>query len=346
MKLDYAINRIHCIHPFGISRSTHDYYDIVYIYIEKDGIIGKGEAAPSNRYGEHTQDIVSALNEGIHIDERMIDIDNFIQNVTPQCKNIKSLEVAISMALLDWYCQYKQLPLYRFFNASRNNTPNTSYTISIGDMALIPEKIKESKPYKIIKVKLGVSKEKDKEIINSIRECTDTLIRVDANEGWDLDTGLEMSRWLADRNIEFIEQPFHSTNLKDTAELKKKSPLPLIADENSINSNDVKTLKGVFDGINIKLMKCGNLFEAKKMIDLARENQMKVMIGCMIESSVAITAASHLSPLVDFADLDGNLLIKDDPYVGVKIIDGKIILPKANGLGVKLSKAATNNKLK
>ena len=164
----------------------------------------------------------------------------------------------------------------------------------------------------------------------------DKTIRVDANEGWDLETGKRMSFWLADRNVEFIEQPFQSTNLKDTASLRNVSPLPLIADENSINSRDIPSLVDVFDGINIKLMKCGNLYEALEMIKLARKFKMKIMLGCMIESSIAITAASHLSPLVDYADLDGNLLIEDDPYQGVTVKNGRLKLPKEHGLGVKL----------
>ena len=191
-------------------------------------------------------------------------------------------------------------------------------------------------------MKLGVSEENDKETISLIREKTDKTIRVDANEGWDLETGKRMSFWLADRNVEFIEQPFQSTNLKDTASLRNVSPLPLIADENSINSSDISSLVDVFDGINIKLMKCGNLYEALEMIKLARKFKMKIMLGCMIESSVAITAASHLSPLVDYADLDGNLLIEDDPYQGVTVKNGRLKLPKEHGLGVKLKN--TKNK--
>ena len=136
------------------------------------------------------------------------------------------------------------------------------------------------------------------------------MIRVDANEGWDLETGITMTHWLADNNVEFVEQPFKSSDLNSTAQLRSKSPLPIIADENSLNSQDIPKIEDVFDGINIKLMKCGSLFEAIKMVKMARERNMKIMLGCMIESSVAISAAAHLSPLVDYADLDGNLFDK------------------------------------
>ena len=158
----------------------------------------------------------------------------------------------------------------------------------------------------------------------------------------DLETVIEMCKWLKEQGVEFVEQPFKSTNLKDTAKLREKSPLPLIADENSLSSSDIPKIDGVFDGINIKLMKCGSLFEAMKMIKMARERDMKIMLGCMIESSVGITAAAHLSPLVDYADLDGNLLISNDPYSGVTVDDGKLVLPQGDGLGISLNSIENN----
>ena len=337
MKFSFKTYRIECTHPFGISRSSHSFYDIVFVYLEHNGIIGRGEAAPSNRYNESTDRILSVLNSGITAPDKIDDIHDFFNHFSAQCDNIKALEVAFSMATLDLWCQIEDTTVYDFFDADPTGTPQTSFTISIGDIDLIPQKIQDADPYNILKVKLGTGLKNDKQIIDLIRRETDKVIRVDANEGWDLDTGIEMSFWLADNNVEFIEQPFHSTNLSDTSKLKDKSPLPIIADENSINSSDIPNIENVFDGINIKLMKCGSLFEAKKMIEMARERDMKIMLGCMIESSIAITAAAHLSPLVDYADLDGNLLIKNDPYRGVLVDEGKLILPDENGLGVALN---------
>ena len=337
MKFSFETYRIECTHPFGISRSSHSFYDIVFVYLEHNGIIGRGEAAPSNRYNESTDRILSVLNSGITVPDKMDDIHDFFNHFSAQCDNIKALEVAFSMATLDLWCQIEDTTVCDFFDADPTGTPQTSFTISIGDIDLIPQKIQDADPYNILKVKLGTGLKNDKQIIDLIRRETDKVIRVDANEGWDLDTGIEMSFWLADNNVEFIEQPFHSTNLSDTSKLKDKSPLPIIADENSINSSDIPKIENVFDGINIKLMKCGSLFEAKKMIEMARERDMKIMLGCMIESSIAITAAAHLSPLVDYADLDGNLLIRNDPYRGVFVDEGKLILPDENGLGVTLS---------
>ena len=344
MDFHFETYRIECTHPFGISRSSHSHYDIVFIYLEFDGLVGRGEAAPSNRYSESTERILSVLDNGIVVPDNIYDIDSFCTKLSDQCENIKALEAAFSMAALDLWCQINKNPLYKYFNADPDQTPQTSFTISIGDMDLLPQKIKEADPYNILKVKLGTDLIKDKSIIEHIRRETDKTIRVDANEGWDLETGISMSYWLADNNVEFIEQPFKSSNLSDTAELKRKSPLPIIADENSMNASDIPQIENVFDGINIKLMKCGSLFEAVKMIDMARERDMKIMLGCMIESSVAITAAAHLSPLVDYADLDGNLLINNDPYTGVTINDGKLILPDGNGAGTKLKN--TNAKLR
>jgi L-alanine-DL-glutamate epimerase-like enolase superfamily enzyme len=246
------------------------------------------------------------------------------------------------MAILDWWCQREGISLYEYFGANPEKMPKTSFTISIGDMDLIPEKVAEAVPYHILKIKLGMGEKKDKAIMNAIRAETDTLIRVDANEGWDLETGIKMCRWLSERNVEFVEQPFKSTNLKDTATLRTQSPLPLVADENSLNSSDIPGIHGIFDGINIKLMKCGNLFEAMKMVKIARERDMSIMLGCMIESSVGITAAAHLSPLVDYADLDGHLLINNDPYLGVTVENGKLVLPQGNGLGVSINSNHNN----
>ena len=342
MKLSYSPFRLISNHPFGISRSTNDFFDVVFIYLKKDGIIGRGEAAPADRYNEFTADILKILDSGIDFPEILDDPIELFNIIAPQCQGVKSLEVAFSMAILDWWCQKQGVPLYEYLGADPNKAPKTSYTISIGDMDLIPEKVKEGAPYHILKVKLGMGIEKDKAIMNAIRQETDQLIRIDANEGWDLETGIEMSKWLADRNVEFVEQPFKSTNLKDTAELRQKSPLPLIADENSLYSGNIPEIEGIFDGINIKLMKCGSLLEGMKMVKMAREREMQIMLGCMIESSIAITAAAHLSPLVDYADLDGNLLINNDPYSGATIEDARLVLPQDNGLGISLNSDEPN----
>ena len=335
MNLDYTTYRIICSHPFGISRSTHTYYDIVYIYISDGEYIGRGEAAPSVRYDESTNQIITHLKSIDNIDNNL-NLEESAFWCKKNSNGISSLEAALSTAWLDLWTKKNNRRISTYFNSGKNML-YTSFTIAIGDLDLIPKKIEEAKSYNILKIKLGINEQYDKNIIKLIRKETDKIIRVDANEGWDLDTGKKMCKWLADHNVEFVEQPFKAQNLGDTAKLRDVSPLPLIADENSIKSSNIPDIAHAFDGINIKLMKCGSLFEAKKMIDLARKYDMKIMLGCMVESSIGITAMSNLSPQVDFADLDGNLLIDNDPYIGVKVVDGKLKLPSGDGLGLTLN---------
>lgn len=334
MKLSYTQYDVHCTHPFGISRNTHDSYPEIFVYLEKDGLIGRGEASPSDRYGESADLILTKLAKGIQFQQESVQPNVFEEAVLPQCYDLKALEMALSMAYLDWWTQKEGMSMKNFFGVTTNSGPLTSYTIAIGNMDLIAQKVEEAKPYHILKVKLG--SDNDKEIIHAIRAETDKVIRVDANEGWDLESGEIMCKWLADQNVEFVEQPLPAKKVADTAELKKMSPLPLIADENCIIPENIPDIAYAFDGINIKLMKCGSMLKAKKMIDMARERDLQIMLGCMVESSIGITAAAHLAPLVDYVDLDGNLLIDNDPYIGVRIEDGHVIIPDGNGLGVKL----------
>jgi len=188
----------------------------------------------------------------------------------------------------------------------------------------------------VLKIKLGMDEVTDKMLINTVRSVTDKPIRVDANQGWkDKHYALKMIEWLADKNVEFIEQPMPKHNLDDMAWLTEQSPLPTIADESCQRLEDITRLKGVFTGINIKLMKCTGMREANKMITLARACDLKLMVGCMTETSCAISAAAQLSPQMDFADLDGNLLISNDQFVGAKLLDGRVVLNNEPGIGVR-----------
>ena len=340
MEIKYTTYRINLKHSFGISRSSYDYYDIVYFYIVDGGIIGRGEAAPSKRYNETTEKILSVLDEGILLPEYCENADQLWNDIKPQLSGISALEAAANMAIWDWRGQKENKAVHDILGFNIDELPSTSYTISIGDMSELDEKIELSNPYSILKVKLGTPNN-DKEIISQIRQYTSKLIRVDANEGWTIENAKEMSYWLADRNVEFIEQPFKAKMLNETRMLKEFSPLPLFADENSIVSADIPEIVDCFDGINIKLMKCGGIDEALNMIKVAKKLNMKIMLGCMVESSVGITAAAHIASMVDVVDLDGNLLISNDPYVGVSIKDGNLIL-SANEIGMGLS--LTNKK--
>ncbi len=335
MDLTYTTYRLTCTHPFGISRGTHTYYDVVYIYLEQDGIIGRGEAAPSRRYNESVEKIITELEKPLSLPTQVTDLRVMSEVLQRAAGGYRALEAAFSMALLDWWTQKQGQPLYRYFGADPQQTPLTSFTIAIGDLDLIPQKIDEAEPYAVLKIKLGT--DRDKEIIRAIRNETDKILRVDANEGWDLETAIKMCNWLAGYHVEFVEQPLPADQVEQTARLKKVSPLKIFADENSIFSRQIPEIAHAFHGINIKLMKCGRLEEAKRMIEMARQYELEIMLGCMVESSIGITAAAHLSPLVDYADLDGNLLINNDPYQGVMIKGGRIVLPNKPGLGIEIN---------
>tara|TARA_B100000315_G_C14580631_1_gene590284 strand:+ start:1315 stop:2349 length:1035 start_codon:yes stop_codon:yes gene_type:complete len=335
MELTFTPYRIECTHPFGISRSTHNHYDIIYIYLESDGTVGRGEAAPSNRYGETFSDCIEILNtfpSTLPDFEQIQDLKNYIN---PYTNGVRSLDTAFSMAMFDLLGKHSNQPVYEMLGFEKDITQPTSYTIAIGDLKLMHKKIKEADDYKILKIKLG--SEKDKEIVGKIREETDKLIRVDANEGWTLDVARSMCNWLEDKNVELIEQPLKAVELHLMKELKQASPIPLIADENCLNSDDIPQLADSFHGINIKLMKCGGCEEVPKMIRCANDSGLKVMLGCMVESSVGITAMSQFASQADFLDLDGHLLIKNDPYDGAKIRNGHPLLPDGNGLGLTLN---------
>ena len=234
MELSFTSYRLNCTHPFGISRSTNDYYDIVYVYLTGAGITGKGEAAPSARYGETNGRVIKQLNCIDEVPDESMSVEDGDIWCSDHSGGISALQAALSTAWLDWWTQKEKVCLADYFKSEKENMPLTSFTISIGDLNLIPQKIAEAAPYQVLKIKLGLGLQDDQQIIKLIRAETDKLIRVDANEGWDLETGLTMCKWLADHHVEFVEQPFKADNLHDTAALRKKSPLPLIADENSI----------------------------------------------------------------------------------------------------------------
>lgn len=341
MEINFTTYRINLHYTFGISRSKSDWYDIVLVFIQDGEIIGRGEAAPSFRYNESTERILSVLKQNISLPEGDPDRGTLWNHIYPQLQGIKSLEAAFSMALWDWWGQKQKKPVSELLGLDTSSMPLTSFTIAIGELDEIGEKIKEAEPYSILKVKLGTP-DMDRAIIQEIRQHTDKVIRVDANEGWQTDKALELCKWLADRNIEFIEQPFPADQLDQTALLRSKSPLDIYADENSLNSADIPQIHEAFDGVNIKLMKCGSIEEGQRMIHLAKFHDMKIMLGCMVETSVGITAAAHLAGEVDAADLDGNLLINNDPYSGVKVVNGRLVLPNEHGIGLALDSQDEN----
>ena len=334
MRLSYTTYRLKCTHPFGISRSSYDYYDRVFIYLDQDRYIGRGEAAPSESYNESVPQILERLKNEITLPNSVSNIDEVIEIFDLYTNDIKSLRSACINALYDWWTQKNNISLHEYFQYDGNINQPTSFTIAIGNFDELAQKIEEAKEYKILKVKLGT--ENDKQIITEIRKYTNKPIRVDANEGWDLETAIEMSSWLAEQNIELIEQPLPADDLDKMVELKKNSPLPLIADENCHTSADIENLIKGFDGINIKLAKCGGVDEASRMVKIAQKYNLKIMFGCMVESSIGIAAIAQFASQADYLDLDGNLLIDNDPYNGLQIVNGIPVLPNGKGLGLSL----------
>jgi len=301
--------------------------------LTKDGITGVGEAVPSQRYNETFDRFINVLK---HItfegNSNFESLDSLLDFILPKCQGVKSLEAAFDVSAHDLWGKIHDTPVCDLYDTDREKTPLTSFTIGIDNLDVIKDKLKEADSYPILKVKLG--SENDRAIIQTIRTVTDKLIRVDANEGWTLYEAQKMCEWLSKKNVEFIEQPLPVTKIDESSLLKEQSPLKIIADENCMDSKDIPQIAHAFHGINIKLMKCGGIREAYNMIRLAREMDIEIMLGCMVETSVAVTAAAHLSPLVDYADLDGNILINNDPYLGITIEEGRLILPSGPGLGI------------
>jgi L-alanine-DL-glutamate epimerase-like enolase superfamily enzyme len=240
---------------------------------------------------------------------------------------------ALDIAIMDWVGKNLSLPLYKYFGLDKTKAPITTFSIGIDKPEVMQQKIREADAFPILKIKVG--RDNDEEIMKAVREVTDKPLRVDANEGWKTkEEALEKILWLEKLGVEFIEQPLPSTMLKETRWLRERVHIPIIADEAVKQAADIPTLATAYDGINIKLMKSGGIQEALRMIWMARSLGMKIMLGCMIESSCAIAAAAHISPLADYADLDGNLLITNDPFKAAKVEKGNMILPEAPGLGL------------
>ncbi|MDB6113172.1 MAG: murI [Lacunisphaera sp.] len=338
MKLRFQPYTLELKHAFTIANNSRTSTPAMLVEVEQDGIIGYGEAAMPPYLGEN-QDTAAAF-------LRQVDLSRFpdpfqLEEVLPALDALApgntAAKAAVDIALHDWIGKKLGAPWHRIWGLDPAKTPVTSFTIGLDTPEIVRQKTREAAPYRIIKVKLG--RDTDRMMIETIRSVTDTPITVDANQGWtDRNEALKKIEWLATQNVLFIEQPMPKAQIDDTAWLRARSPLPLIADENVQRLADVRKAHGVFDGINIKLMKCTGLREAHRMIILARALGLKVMLGCMTETSCAISAAAQLSPLVDWADLDGAVLIKNDLFTGATIVDGRVTLSDRPGIGiVKLS---------
>lgn len=334
----FAVRRkqLKLTHTWTIARNSSDVKDNVFVRIERDGVVGWGEAAPNVRYGQSAEQTMTLLGKARAIVEagdwlHYVDLRERWERELPEDSCARA---ALDMAILDWVGGKLGSPLYRLLGLDPAKAPVTTFSIGIDSPQVIRQKVEEAKEFPVLKIKVG--RDNDAEILAAVRDATDKPLRVDANEGWrDKEQALEKIQWLAGLGVELIEQPLPSAMIEETAWLRERVEMPIIADEAVKTAGDIPRLAGAYDGINVKLMKSGGLQEAIRMIHVARALGMKIMLGCMIESSVAISAAANLSPLVDYADLDGNLLISNDPFVGVGVERGRLILNDRPGLGVR-----------
>jgi L-alanine-DL-glutamate epimerase-like enolase superfamily enzyme len=337
MKLQHDISIVHTTHPFVIARGGASEHRLIRVRITgDDGVEGWGEAAPNRFYGETADTALAALVRLTPIVEQCDAwaIEDVEAEMNRALRFNGSVKSAISAALHDLAGKRLGVPVYRLWGLNPANAPLSSFTIAIAASDdELRQRVEQASAYPVLKVKLGT--DHDEHIIRTVREAAPTkVLRVDANAAWTPKRALRMVDVLVECGVEYVEQPLPPHDIDGLRFVRERSVLPVIADESCVVASDIPRLVGAVDGINIKLSKCGGLREALKMIATARSHGMLVMAGCMIETSLGITAAAHFAPLLDYADFDGAALLSDDPYAGATIANGKIAIPDAPGLGV------------
>lgn len=335
-KIDCTLKRLTLRHTWTTTMSSSEYRDTVQLAYTRDGVTGHGEGAPIIRYKEYPEQARQAIDA---IADKIAAGDpwayrKFLGEMrTALGEHEHAAMAAVDIAVFDWVGQKLGVPLYRFFGLDPNDAPVTDFSIGIDTPEITRAKTREAADFPILKVKVGLKT--DEPTIEAVRSVTDKPIRVDANEGWtDPEEAIRKINWLEKQGITYVEQPMPAHMLEETKYVRSKVHLPIIADEACTSVHMIPKLKEAYDGINVKLDKSGGLLEALRWIEVARAMDMKVMIGCMVSSSCTVTAAAHIAPLVDYVDLDGNLLVSNDPWVGVKVEKGKLLLPSGPGLGL------------
>ncbi len=321
-------------YTFTVASFSRTTTPVVLTELEYEGIVGYGEASMPPYLGESQESVINFLNKiDLSIFNSPFETEDILQYIDRVQEKNTAAKACVDIALHDLLGKLMGQPFYKIWGLNPDLIPPTSYTIGIDTEEIVRKKTAEADQFKILKVKLGL--ETDKMMIDTIRSITDVPLCADINQGWkNKEEALEMTHWLAERNVVFLEQPMPKEQIDDMAWLTEHSPIPTIADEGCQRYTDIVKLQGVYTGINIKLMKCTGMREAKKMAELARALDMKVMLGCMTETSCAISAAAQLAPLVDWADLDGALLIANDIYDGMVVENGICKLPDRPGIGI------------
>jgi L-Ala-D/L-Glu epimerase len=331
-----SVTRLRLRHTWTTTMSSSEYRDTIQVRLTSDGVVGVGEGAPIVRYHENAADgkkAVDAINpflQGVnpwHFEKVMAEVSQQVQGQF-------AAKAALDIALMDWVGKKLNAPLYRMLGLDSADTPITTFSIGIDTPETTRRKVLEAEAFPVLKIKVGL--DTDEATIAAVRSTTKKPLRVDANEGWkDKEEAVRKINWLETQGVEFVEQPMPAEMIEETRWVRSRVHLPIIADEAAVSASAIPKLVNAYDGVNVKLDKCGGIQQALRMIYVAKSLGMKTMLGCMVSSSISITAAAHLSPLVDYADLDGNLLIANDPYRGVDVRNGKLILADGPGLGAK-----------
>jgi len=327
MKISTRIATLPLRHTFSISRGSSDCAQLVFVRIEHEGTAGLGETAPSAFYGHTAASVKEALDalapwlESLDPSAWRLALDEARERL----QGNRAALCGLDLAILDWAAKRQGQPLWRFLGLKPSPLPPTSYTIGLDTIEKMVEKLRERRGHLVFKIKLG--RPNDLEIVEALRRETRAPFRVDANCAWSAQETIEKSKALARLGVEFIEQPMPRERLEEMERVWRESALPLIADESAELPEHVGALRGRFHGVNVKLVKCGGVLPALRMLETAREMGLKTMAGCMVETSLLITAAAHLGSLLDYADLDGPLLLRRDPFQGLRYDNGRMILP-------------------
>ncbi len=333
--MNLSFERIELVpkYVFRTARTTSASSESVIVRLSDGEIEGLGEADPSRFYGETADSVVDFLERIRPQVEHAAHESELMAELTSRGgKGDPAARAALEIAAHDMMGKRHGKPLYRFLGLHPSDAPATMMSIGLDDPEVMLRKAMEASGFPMLKIKLDANI--DLSVVRVIKEVTGSTIAVDANCSWSPAGAIERIKELQTIGVEFVEQPVAADNIKGLKLIKKHTSIPIFADESCPTSAEIPLVAKAVDGIVIKLMKCGGIVEAVKMANMARKRRLKTMIGCMIESSLAITAAAHIAPLMDYADLDSGLLLKDDPFVGVDIDCGKMTLPKEPGLGV------------
>ena len=336
MKLSHQTIELKPTHPFVIARGGYAHHRNVIVRLTDDnGLEGLGEAAPNRYYGESVATVLAALGQFKPILERAdpMALESTEAHLYRVLRGNASAKSAVSSALHDLVGKRLGLPVHRLWGLDAAAAPESSFTIAIAESSELERRVTEAREYPILKIKLGT--DRDMEIVRIVRKAApEKRLRVDANAAWTAKHAVKMSDFLADQGVEMLEQPVAANDIEGLRFVRKRSKLPIFADESCLVATDIAKLAGAVDGINIKLAKCGSLREAMRMVHTARSLDLQVMAGCMIESSLGISAIAQIAPLLDFADFDGAALLSSDPFRGTSIAGGAIRLSDGPGLGV------------